>query len=371
MKPCLPALRTELAQLLGTSMGSHMLTGDSVGVWTFGQTLRTGQFPLDSWSPEDAAKITKALNKFLGKQHYSQKTQFSALQPLLSRVMQSSSRLTVLIFCDGEDNISGTPYDYGITTIFQNRLAQQKRDKEPFVLVFRTQQGKFVGCSVNFPPGMLNFQDFPPFSETAPPKPAQITPPPQSPPSPPKITEPIFIIGTNVMSQAPSQPSPETETITTPAPPTNVPPPVKPPEEKQPNTVNPTPTNAIAPPQSKPPVAVASPKVETNPPLPAPPPPVAVAPVPVIQVAQPTNTPAQTNLAANVQAIATSIIAPTPAKQVTATNRPAKKSVLGPRGLLAIGATLLLASVILIVLVYMNTRRASHSSLISQSMRKR
>ncbi|MGO8682397.1 MAG: hypothetical protein ACLQU6_15955 [Limisphaerales bacterium] len=382
MKPRLPAVRTELTQLLGTSMGSHMLADDSLGIWTFDRTLRTGQFPLESWSPEDAVKISTELNKFLGKQHYSKNTQFSALQPLLSRVMQNSSRLTVVLFCDGEDNISGTPYDNGINTIFQNKLAQQKKDKEPFVLVFRTQQGKFVGCTVNFPPGMLNFPDFPPFRETAPPKPAQITPPlpvaTPPPPSPQKIAEPILIIGTNVMSQAPSQPAPEAETVTTPTPPTNAAPPVNPPVVKQSGTVNQAPTNAVASSQNKPPVAVTSPKVETNPPPPAPPPPMAVAPAPVIHPAQPTNATAQSSVVPPVQTNAPpAVIASIPAKQAVATNQPAKaaapakKSALSRQGLLAIGATLLLASVILIVLVYMNTRRPSRSSLISQSMRKR
>jgi hypothetical protein len=381
MKPRLPALRTELAQLLGTSMGSHMLTDDSVGVWTFDSKLRTGQFPLESWSPEDAEQISSEINKFLGKQHYSKNTQFSALQPLLNRVIQNSPRLTVLVFCDGEDNISGTPYDGGLNRIFQNRLAQQKQDKQPFVLVFRTQLGKYVGCSVNFPPGMLNFPSFPPYPEPAPPQPAQTNPTPPVgkpflPPPPPKTPAPINIIGTNVMGQTPPQPSMVAETAATPT--TIAVPPPKPPEAKQTGVVSAPPTNAVAPPQNKTPVAVASPKAEINPPPPAPPPQTAAAPPPVVHAAPPTNAPAQSTAAPPAQTNTTPAIgALTPAKQLVVTNlaanaaAPAKKSALGRQGLLAICGTLLLASIILIVLVYMNTRRQSRSSLISQSMRKR
>jgi hypothetical protein len=232
-------------------MGSQMRAGDGIGVWTFDQDLRTGQFPLLQWTPDDAESIASRLNKFVSGQRYAKTTRFNALQPLLERVIQNSDRLTVLIFCDGKDAISGTPYDSGINQVFQQRQAGQKRTRQPFVIVLRTQRGQYVGCSANFPPGMVNFPEFPPFAPPPPPAPTNAPPAPTNappPPSPPPQTgPPLIIIGTNVEIHRPPESGPATRTNTVPAPPTNAITPTNALTVMRTNVVTAPPTNAVAP----------------------------------------------------------------------------------------------------------------------------
>src|SRR5271154_458562 len=102
MKPRLEASEKALNTMLATSLAGHLHSGDSMGVWTFGQNLRTKGFPLQSWNPDAAVNIASNLVKFVGKQSYAKSTRFEALQPTLNRVVQNSERLTVVIFCDGE-----------------------------------------------------------------------------------------------------------------------------------------------------------------------------------------------------------------------------------------------------------------------------
>lgn len=203
MKKRLRAVQMEVNQVLATSMGGQLHTGDSLGVWTFNQNLRAGQFPLQRWQADDAVTIASSINKLIGKQRYANKTRFSALQPELNQVIRDSGRLTVLIFSDGEDEIKWTPYDDGINQAFKERMAEQKKTRRPFVLVFRTQLGKYVGCSMNFQPGMLNVPEFPP----VPPPPALVkTPPPAPPPAPvikPQLGPPLIIVGTTVETNWP------------------------------------------------------------------------------------------------------------------------------------------------------------------------
>jgi len=199
MKNRVKAEQFEINQLLATGMNGQLHDGDSIGVWTFDQTLHAGQFRLVSWAPESARDIANNINKFLGSQHFSGNTSFAALQPLLGRVMQSSPRLTLIIFCDGEDTIKWTPYNDGVNQLFQERKTAQTRAKQPFILLLRTQFGQFVGCTMNFPPGMLNFPDFPPLPQ---PKPAVTPPAPK--PLPPAPVIPLIIVGTNVMNQEPA-----------------------------------------------------------------------------------------------------------------------------------------------------------------------
>ena len=107
--------------------------------------------------------------KFVGKQHYAKSTHFEVLQPLLNQVVQDSERLTVLIFCDGEGKISGTPYDAGINQFFQEKLAEQKKARQPFVIVLRSQLGQYVGCTIGLAAAAGELSRFPPLPLPPPP----------------------------------------------------------------------------------------------------------------------------------------------------------------------------------------------------------
>lgn len=160
MKKRVPMMQKALDNLFLTGLNGQLQPGDSIGIWTFGQELSTGQFHLISWVPDEAATVAKDINSFIGKQHYAKTAGFGALQPLMNKVVQDSDRLTMLIFCDGETPMSGTPYDAGINQIFQQRQAAQKTAKQPFIIVLRAQLGQYVGCTMIFRP---NRRTFPPF----------------------------------------------------------------------------------------------------------------------------------------------------------------------------------------------------------------
>jgi hypothetical protein len=211
MKKRLPEVRIGLDEALATGMGGNLQPGDSIGVWTFDQELHAGQFPLQSWVPESGAIIASNIIAFVGKQHYERKTSFDVLQTALNRVVQNSERLTVLIFCDGETEISGTPFDGGINQIFQKQRSRLKRAKRPFIIVMRAQLGDYAGCTVNFPPLPMSFPAFPPLPP--PPAPPEPAPEPAStpPPAPPATLPPLIIVGTHVGTNfPPPEPAPET-----------------------------------------------------------------------------------------------------------------------------------------------------------------
>jgi len=218
MKRRAPMVQKALDNLFVTGMGGQLQSGDSIGVWTFDQDLHAGQFPLQQWIPDQAATIDADIDSFLGKLRYSKATRFGALQPLLGELAQESDRLTVLIFCDGETAMTGTPYDDGINQIFQQRQAGQKTARQPFIVVMRAQLGQYVGCTVDFPPALANFPDFPPLPP--PPAPPEPTNPPPPPPPRHIVIPSIIMIGTNADTEPP--PAPKLE-VTNPPPvvPTN------------------------------------------------------------------------------------------------------------------------------------------------------
>jgi len=197
MKRRLPAVEKALDILLATSVNQQIRSGDSLGVWTFDQTLHAGQFPLQAWDPDDAMTISSNIITFVSQQHYARTTSFAVLHPSLEQVVQDSERLTVLIFCDGAGEIHGTPYDTGINQIFKQRQGERQKERSPIVIGLRSQRGQYVGCMVSFPPKPISVSTFPPLSEPTP-----VLPPVTNlPPSPP--VPPLIIIGTKHESQPP------------------------------------------------------------------------------------------------------------------------------------------------------------------------
>ena len=217
MKKRLPAVQKALNKMLAAGTNEQLHLGDSIGVWTFDQDLHTGRFPLQSWMPENAPIIASNITKFIRKQHYSKKTDFDALQPLLNQVVQGSERLTVLIFCDGKGEIHGTPYDPGINQVFQQRQSERQKEWLPIVVGLRSQRGQYVGCMVSFPPQPVSLPEFPPLPEIAQTPVADASAPPGLPQS--NVLS-LIIVGTTITNQVPPpQPKPAPMTVTsTPAP---------------------------------------------------------------------------------------------------------------------------------------------------------
>jgi len=320
MKRRLPAVEKALDILLATSVNQQIRSGDSLGVWTFDQTLHAGQFPLQAWDPDDAETISSNIITFVSQQRHAKTTSFAALHPLLDQVVQDSERLTVLIFCDGAGEIHGTPYDTGINQIFKQRQAERQQERAPIVIGLRSQRGQYVGCVVSFPPKPISVSTFPPL-----PEPVPIPPPVTNAPPPPPPVPPLIIIGTKHESKPPVPPPPPVLTNLS-AP--NISP-VPPSPQLQPTTPA---TNVPPPPSAQ--SGIPAPVVESS--LNQPPAPATESKPPV----------AQTNVVA----------------------APAANSTAGGNGGLIIAVVLMALAVGLVFLMWHRSQAAPPASLITRSM---
>ncbi len=308
MKSRLPASQYVVERLFFSMMNGQFQPGDSIGVWAFDRKLRQGDFPLERWLPQNAATIASDITNFVRLQHYSKSTRFDVIMPEVNSLVQDSQRLTVLIFCDGDGEIKGTPYDNAINTVLKQNESTLSRANQVFIIALRAQLGRYIGYSVNSSAIGVSLPGFPPLPappQTVVPVPTNPSPPPRTPPPVIQAT-PLIIIGTNVgTNPIPSVPP---KVVLPGPPPARVqsnPPPVA---ESLSNSASPIPTNA------------APPKVaETQ-----------------------TNTPVSSG----------------------------ETSGLSRNGALAIGAGLLVAAVLLIILVVFRTRKTSRGSLITRSMKK-
>ncbi len=196
MKKRLPATEEVLKNFFATSAEGRLQNGDNIGVWTYDQKTHGGQFPLAVWNPTTAMTLPTNLIAFLQSRPYTMSSQLASLQPALTGVITNSERLTIVIFCDGESDLTATPYDTGINQSFLDGRAERKKNSQPFVVLIRTLSGKYIGCTVNFPPGAINI---PLFLQPAPPP--NLPPPVVSvpvKPTPPPVVPDLVIVGTHV-----------------------------------------------------------------------------------------------------------------------------------------------------------------------------
>jgi hypothetical protein len=230
-KKLFPATEAAVNRFFFMRAGGELENGDSVGVWILDQQINA-QLPTFTWSAGAAAESASNIVSFLGAQSSHAETGLPLLPVPLNHVVSDSERLTVVLFTDGQHQISGTPYDLGINQTFQSTREDRRKTRQPVVVVLRGQLGKFAGCTVNFPPGDLNLPAFPPLP--APPPAPVVTPPTPAPPVPS-----LVIVGTHVSTNldepvpaelaktnpvvAPSNSPPVKAEIKPVVPPTNVP----------------------------------------------------------------------------------------------------------------------------------------------------
>ncbi len=198
MKKRLPAVETELKVLFVSNLSNNLQSGDSVAVWTFGGKVHAGEFPLMNWQPANGMAVVTNMMDYVRKQDFWGETHFEPLQTMLDRVIAHSERLTIVIFCDGDGQIFGTPYDDGINESMGQAAEERKKHHQPELMILRTQRGKYVGATVTFPPSLPIVPPFPPPPVQEPAAPAPVPAVPVSAPAPPEPSlPPLIIVGTS------------------------------------------------------------------------------------------------------------------------------------------------------------------------------
>jgi len=252
MKKRLPETQGVVNRLFLAMMNGQLQPNDSIGVWVFDRKLRAGRFPLQRWSSENAATIASNITTFVRQERHSQSAHFDAIIPSLNGLVRDSDRLTVLIFCDGNEKIQGTPFDDAINSIFKENQRAFEKAKQVFIVVLRTQFGEYIGYTVNSSAIGVNFPQFPPLPQSLQPAAPVKTNPPQR----PIVIAPLVIVGTNVgtnlLSLTKFRPTP-----------TN-PPPMTTASNPPPPAVLASPTNIVPPKITEPPTNAPAKPVENS-----------------------------------------------------------------------------------------------------------
>jgi len=400
--------------LIASGLNGQLRSGDTVGLWTFNETLQAGRFPLQTWSPKVRSDVAARALAFLKVQKYEKHASFDKVVPALAYVVRHSERITVILISGGEEKVRGTPFDERIAEFYEEWRDQQAKARMPFVTVLRGQNGQLVDLALNTPPWPLQIpkppQDHPTAkrAETPPqeisqnaqtsavpplivsskkPRPLEAPAPKPAPPTAPRKAPALSTsaaLGTNLASL----------TTTTPRPPANRTPQVQPgPVTPRVLPIQPSPKPTPPPPRLATPKAQAANAPPAKPVEPIAPAPKAETPVASVGTTQPapaTKGPSQP--AAATELTPAPAIPPLPAAEAhpapnaktiagsprpappTSTNPPAQTGVATPAEGFAFRNPLWivvpLVAVFAAVLVLIRLRRVrsmSHGSLITRS----
>lgn len=150
-----------VGQLFVSGMNGQLRPGDTIGIWTFNEELYAGQVPLLQWTPQTRQRLAGGVAEFLGRQRYEKQTRFDKVITPVAQLVKDSDKFTVVLISDGEDKITGTPFDQEINEAYKLNFAEQRKLRIPFVTTLRARKGEFIGWRVNTPPWPVEFPPFP------------------------------------------------------------------------------------------------------------------------------------------------------------------------------------------------------------------
>jgi hypothetical protein len=179
MQPRADSVALTAGNLLLSGMNGQMRTGDTLGVWTFNDSLHAGGFQLQRWSPENSNLIAERVALFVARQKFENQPNLDKVLPAMGGIISNSAFITVVLLTGGTETMRGTPYDRAINTIHKQWQRQQDKALMPFVTVLRTQRGRIVDFKVNTPPTTMEMPALPlelQIADAPPPKPAEVKP---------------------------------------------------------------------------------------------------------------------------------------------------------------------------------------------------
>lgn len=142
-------------ELLNSGMRGQLRLGDTVGLWTFNEELAAGRFPLQTWSLESQPAITSRVVDFLKHQVYEKESRVEAVVPALRSLIARSDYLTVVLISDGDEKTRLSPAEELTRGASQQRRGPQQQVPAPLVTIVRARDGRITDYSVTRVPGPL------------------------------------------------------------------------------------------------------------------------------------------------------------------------------------------------------------------------
>lgn len=395
--------RQVVFDLIYSGISGHMRPGDTYGLWPFNEEVQAGKFPMQLWKT-NALDLASTAGRFLREQPCEKKARLDLALDKIKVVVNTVKDLTAFIITDGRTAFEGTPFDENLNTTAKKRADEARKIRKPLIVTLVARGGDFASWSVTLPGENIPMPEhsLPPVIAQAP---TNRPPPVVASASARPMGTPIIIQKSTRPAPAPTpsvaaEPAAATPLESNSAPSAAVQPPTstEPASSSEPRPEIPVPSAPIVPtsgvaafklplsftPTAAPPVTL-RPKNASMAAVEPPPPPADPVSNPLPPAVLPGTNPSQLARAPLESSPASRLFTTMTVSAREPTSAPAARQAgngvlavtptpvisvpgVNPLVMLAIGATLLVAAMVLTVLFIYNLRQPRRVSIISQSI---
>ena len=209
MQPRSEAISQFTASLVAGGMKGQMRRGDTVGLWTFSDTLSTGEFPLQQWSPGLSQTVASRIYQFLEQEKYEKSSRLDRAMSGVEQLVTNSDFITIILVSDGHEKIHGTPFDDKINAAYQSWQNEQAREQMPILTLLRAAHGVMTDFRIITPQWPLDLPPLPPELAAMPATNVPVSRPASQPAAapPPATVPPLILHGEKPKPPPPASPA--------------------------------------------------------------------------------------------------------------------------------------------------------------------
>jgi len=134
--------------LIYSGINGQIHSNDTIGVWTFGETVHAGLFPMQVWVPEQKLQLASHIGLFVKNQHYDNQAHLDRVITKLLPLIATVKDLTVLIVSGSNAVWKGTTFDQEINLAYEKAARESGNAKLPIITTLVARNGNIVHRSV-------------------------------------------------------------------------------------------------------------------------------------------------------------------------------------------------------------------------------
>jgi hypothetical protein len=140
--------RQALFDLIYSGIDGQMQAGDTFGVWTFGDDVRAGIFPMQIWNPEQKLELASRAGMFLKSHRYGSRACLDRAVTNALALVRTIKEVNVFFISDGRTQFEGTSFAGDINAAYKTNLTGWPKSKKPLVTTLTARKGEIVSWSV-------------------------------------------------------------------------------------------------------------------------------------------------------------------------------------------------------------------------------
>src|SRR5436190_5327673 len=175
--------RQAVYTLIYSGIEQRMQPGDTFGLWTFGDNIKGGVFPLEEWSHEKSTDLAKRVTEFLKQQGNGRNSRLDAAITNAERLIKSVKDVDIVFVTSGNTRCKLDDTWGVLTQGFKERMDEGKKNNKALIITIAGRGGQVRQTTVALEGERLQLaappdRRPPPMAQTAPEPPAK---PPRDP----------------------------------------------------------------------------------------------------------------------------------------------------------------------------------------------